>query len=89
MLRVWVQGDLLEGQPGLARALENWRNDVITRVSDHRPQRIRIPMIFVTQLGLDDQRVLLTEGDAVVTVNGKKDEKGQYRTGRILIPRKG
>ncbi len=39
--------------------------------------------------GSEMQRMHLTEGDAVVTVSGRKDEKGQYRTGRILIPRKG
>lgn len=82
-LEQWIADCLRNGDASLAQALKNWRDEVITRLPCP-PQRIRIPMIFVRHLRLESQRVLLTEGNAIVALTCRD---GKWKCGMLLIPR--
>lgn len=89
-LQSWVAADLASGDASLGSALRKWRDSVVPRLrpATLRPQMFRIPDIFVENLGLKWQRVLLTEGDAVVEVWEYDRPQGILVTGNIIVPKK-
>ena len=86
LLNQWVQADRLESDHLLNGALRKWRNDVITRLHVLRPQRIRIPQVFLEPQGLSSQLVVILEDGSVREYLGR-DASGMC-LGRLIVPKK-
>lgn len=80
----WTVTDLKAGDRGLHQALIRWRDALITRLPKWRAMKIRIPWIFVSALGLKNQRVFLAEDNAVYVLEG--EALGHHLLGRLLVP---
>ncbi|PIQ75767.1 hypothetical protein COU78_00145 [Candidatus Peregrinibacteria bacterium CG10_big_fil_rev_8_21_14_0_10_49_24] len=86
MLQVWIQEDLDTGDEGLTTALRKWFDEIRPRLKTTRPILIRVPQLFVTHLGLSNQRALVTESHEVLEVQARNGRKARnVQTGRVLV----
>ena len=82
-----VTAGLQSGDRSLTKALAEWRDEVVARISGRNAvTRIRLPWIFVGTLQLADQTVLLYE-DGAVCIGGPKED-GHFTPGPLLVPPK-
>ena len=71
----WVADDLAAGDRELTRALTLWHDEVITRLPDRRPMKIKIPWIFYGVLRLSSRFVLLKKDKVMSMVDCKGDNR--------------
>lgn len=86
-LQQWSAADRTEGDFRLTGALRKWRDDVIRRLCPSRPLRIRIPKLFLSALGLHDQKVVICEDGSVSEFLGR-DASG-FRRGQLIVDKFG
>lgn len=79
----WIEEDWKVGS--ITFALRRWRDDVILRLPNRPPCRLRIPVCLQEVCGLPDQNVWM-RGDGSVCLYYGKDATGERTFGRELIP---
>lgn len=80
----WVAADLAANDLRLTHSLRQWRDEFVRRILPLRPQVCRIPWVFVDQLELASQRVVLQKDGSVHEYLGRN--KGQIVIGTLIVP---
>ncbi|OGJ63447.1 hypothetical protein A3C37_00880 [Candidatus Peribacteria bacterium RIFCSPHIGHO2_02_FULL_53_20] len=82
----WMTRDLIAKDRTLARTLNFWRTDVLSRLhgrNPDKPTKVRLPWMCVGMLGLQNQFVLICEDNTVCVIDRKENDR--YIPGRVLI----